>query len=134
VQTEPRIYSISEAARKLDLSADWLRQGERRGSIPPAKRDSNGCRFYTVEDIGRLRELGVGERKKASVGRARDVQRRHEVDDQACLQALKLLLRRASRPGDSEGEAHRKAITRAFTGTDGSTSTSSSLVTGTGND
>ena len=67
-----RTYSVSEAARELGLSADWLRRGERRGSIPPAKRDRNGCRCYTIGDITRLRELGVGERKKVSADRERD--------------------------------------------------------------
>ena len=48
-----RIYTISEAARELGLSAEWLRQGEKRGSLPRAKRDRNG--YYTLEDIERLR-------------------------------------------------------------------------------
>jgi DNA-binding transcriptional MerR regulator len=55
MDTVPRIYGISEAARELGLSADWLRQGERRGTLPPARRDRNGYRYYTSEDIGRLR-------------------------------------------------------------------------------
>ena len=50
-----RTYSISEAARKLGLSAEWLRQGEKRGSLPPARRDRNGYRYYTPKDIERLR-------------------------------------------------------------------------------
>jgi DNA-binding transcriptional MerR regulator len=49
------IYGISEAARKLGLSTDWLRQGEKRGSLPPAQRDRNGYRYYTAEDLERLR-------------------------------------------------------------------------------
>ena len=49
-----KVYSISEAARELGLSAEWLRQGEKRGSLPPARRDRNGYRFYTAEDIERL--------------------------------------------------------------------------------
>jgi DNA-binding transcriptional MerR regulator len=49
------VYSISEAARKLGLSAEWLRQGEKRGSLPRARRDRNGYRYYTAEDIERLR-------------------------------------------------------------------------------
>ena len=55
METEPRIYGISEAARELGLSAEWLRQGERRGTLPPAKRDRNGYRYYTEEDLERLR-------------------------------------------------------------------------------
>lgn len=49
------MYTISEAARALGISADWLRRGERRGSFPPARRDRNGYRYYTAEDIERLR-------------------------------------------------------------------------------
>ncbi len=54
MDTSP-IYSVSDAARELSLSADWLRRGEKRGSFPPAKRDRNGYRYYTVEDLKRLR-------------------------------------------------------------------------------
>jgi DNA-binding transcriptional MerR regulator len=57
-----RLYGISQAARILGLSTEWLREGERRGSLPKAKRDRNGHRYYTVEDIERLRNrrlLGV---------------------------------------------------------------------------
>jgi putative resolvase len=55
MHVQAEIYSISEAARKLGLSADWLRQGEKRGSLPPARRDRNGYRYYTAEDLDRLR-------------------------------------------------------------------------------
>jgi chromosome partitioning protein len=50
-----RMFSISEAARELGLSADWLRQGEKTGSLPSAKRDGLGHRYYSPEDIERLR-------------------------------------------------------------------------------
>ena len=50
------IYSVSDAAREVGLSADWLRRGEKRGSFPPAKRDRNGHRYYTEEDLERLRK------------------------------------------------------------------------------
>jgi len=55
MKQEPVAYSISQAARLLGLSAEWLRQGERRGSLPLARRDRNGYRYYTPEDIERLR-------------------------------------------------------------------------------
>ncbi len=42
------IYSVSDAAREVGLSADWLRRGEKRGSFPPAKRDRNGHRYHSV--------------------------------------------------------------------------------------
>jgi DNA-binding transcriptional MerR regulator len=48
-------YRISEAARELGISAEWLRVGERRGFFPPARRDRNGHRYYTEEDLEHLR-------------------------------------------------------------------------------
>ena len=56
------IYSISEAARKLSLSAEWLREGERRGALPLARRDRNGYRYYTQADIERLQNRRLWER------------------------------------------------------------------------
>jgi DNA-binding transcriptional MerR regulator len=58
------IYSISEAARKLSLSAEWLREGEKRGVLPPARRDRNGYRYYTLADIERLRNRRLLERNE----------------------------------------------------------------------
>ncbi len=59
-----RTYSISEAAAELDISISWLRFGERLGALPLARRTPGGHRYYTPEDIERLRRLGVGERKR----------------------------------------------------------------------
>jgi DNA-binding transcriptional MerR regulator len=49
-------YRISEAAREIGISIEWLRVGERRGFFPPAPRDHNGHRYYTEEDLERMRE------------------------------------------------------------------------------
>ena len=56
--------TIGQAADKLGVSPGWLRFGERLGSLPLARRTPNGWRYYTPEDIDRLRRLGVGERKR----------------------------------------------------------------------
>lgn len=56
--------TISQAADELGVSPSWLRFGERLGALPLARRSPNGYRFYTPEDIERLRRLGVGERKQ----------------------------------------------------------------------
>jgi len=68
VELRQHIYSISEAARELGLSAEWLRQGEKRGSLPLAKRDRNGCRYYTDQDIERLRNRRLLERPEEVPG------------------------------------------------------------------
>ncbi|PLS84952.1 MAG: hypothetical protein CYG60_15195 [Actinobacteria bacterium] len=62
MKKKPHVLGISEAARELGLSAEWLRQGERRGALPKARRDRNGYRFYTPEDVERLRNRKTLER------------------------------------------------------------------------
>jgi DNA-binding transcriptional MerR regulator len=59
-----RTLSIAHSARELGVTPSWLRFGERLGSLPLARRDQNGWRYYTPEDIERLRRLGVGARKR----------------------------------------------------------------------
>ena len=59
-----RILTIGQAADALGVSPSWLRFGERLGALPLARRNSSGWRYYTPEDIGHLRRLGVGERKR----------------------------------------------------------------------
>lgn len=61
---ERHTLTISEAAGELGVTAAWLRFGERLGSLPLARRTRSGWRYYTPEDIDRLRRLGVGERKR----------------------------------------------------------------------
>jgi DNA-binding transcriptional MerR regulator len=55
---------VSEAARVLGRSEKWLREAERRGGIPKARRDFNGWRIYTEEDIIRLKSLLIPEIKE----------------------------------------------------------------------
>jgi DNA-binding transcriptional MerR regulator len=60
-------YRISEAARELGISAEWLRVGEKRGYFPPALRDRNGYRYYTEEDIERMRNRHTSRRIEESI-------------------------------------------------------------------
>lgn len=54
---------VIDAARELGVSAEWLRRLEREGRIPAARRDLNGYRRYTPEDIEYIqRALFGGER------------------------------------------------------------------------
>jgi MerR family gold-responsive transcriptional activator of gol and ges genes len=65
---EQRTLTIGQAADALNVSASWLRFGERLGALPLARRNESGWRYYTPEDIERLRHLGVGERKRRLEG------------------------------------------------------------------
>ncbi len=64
-------YKISEAARELGISIEWLRAGERRGFFPPAPRDHNGHRYYTEEDLERMREGRSRQSRRLSPGTKR---------------------------------------------------------------
>ena len=48
---------ITAVARELGFSADYLRDLEKSGRIPPAPRDMNGHRRFAPEDIERLRTV-----------------------------------------------------------------------------
>ncbi|GAG30439.1 unnamed protein product [marine sediment metagenome] len=54
-----RILTVSEAARELGRSEKWLRNSEAKGKIPRARRDLNGWRVYTEEDIAKIKQLLV---------------------------------------------------------------------------
>ena len=62
-----RILTVSEAARELGRSEKWLRNAERKGKIPRARRDLNGWRVYTLEDVAKLQDLIVGSRNPSKV-------------------------------------------------------------------
>jgi len=57
-----RVLMVSQVARQLNRSERWLREAEKRGSIPRARRDLNGWRIYTKEDIKRLKALLIPEK------------------------------------------------------------------------
>ena len=61
---------VTEAAKRLGVSADWIRRLERLGRIPPAARDVNGHRRYTSNNLTHLRGLILsGPRKRLMVER-----------------------------------------------------------------
>lgn len=62
-----KVLTVSEAARELGRSEKWLRNAERMGRIPKARRDLNGWRVYTSEDIAKLYKLIVGSRNPTEV-------------------------------------------------------------------
>ena len=66
-------YRISEAARELGISAEWLRKGEARGFFPPALRDRNGHRYYTEEDMERMRNRPTSRRTKEHVSESPEI-------------------------------------------------------------
>jgi DNA-binding transcriptional MerR regulator len=64
LQGQQSTLTIGKAAEELGVSTSWLRFGERLGALPLARRTPSGWRYYTSEDLDRLRRLCVGERKR----------------------------------------------------------------------
>lgn len=58
-----KALNVSEAAQQIGCSGRWLRDAEKAGKIPKARRNLNNWRVYTDEDISRIRELLVPNRK-----------------------------------------------------------------------
>ena len=50
---------VSQVARELSRSERWLREAEKSAKIPRARRDLNGWRVYTEDDLERLKALLV---------------------------------------------------------------------------
>jgi DNA-binding transcriptional MerR regulator len=52
-----QLMTISEVARELGISVDWLRRAEKVGTIPRARRWVSGWRVYSTEEVERLRGI-----------------------------------------------------------------------------
>ena len=55
--------TVSQVARELGRSERWLRNAEAKGKIPKARRDLNGWRVYTSEDIEGIKQLLVPDKQ-----------------------------------------------------------------------
>lgn len=48
---------INDAATKLGVSRDWLRDLEERGLIPAPRRDRNGHRRFSEEELQEIQAV-----------------------------------------------------------------------------
>ncbi len=49
-----KLWRVNQVARELGVSESWLRRAEQQGRIPKARRDLNGWRVYSEEEIAAL--------------------------------------------------------------------------------
>jgi hypothetical protein len=56
-QSMEDVFRVNQAARQLGISESWLRRAEERGVIPAARRDFNGWRIYSAEDLRVIKGL-----------------------------------------------------------------------------
>lgn len=70
--------SINKVAKRLNKSAQTLRNWEKTGELIPAYKTKSGYRYYTEEQINKL--LGVEEKERVTIGYCR-VSSRKQQDD-----------------------------------------------------
>ncbi|MFC1924058.1 MerR family transcriptional regulator [Chloroflexota bacterium] len=58
-----RLFRVAQAARELGCSETFLREGEKRGKLPKARRDFNSWRIYTEKDLEQIRKLIIPDNK-----------------------------------------------------------------------
>lgn len=87
-----KLFSIGEVAEILDISKPTLRYYEQSGLIQATKDDTNGYRFYTIEQIFTLmdikfyRQLGIPVKEIARMIHAMDLAQVTEVLHQTLQQ------------------------------------------------
>lgn len=59
-----RVFSIQEAAENVGISKTTLHRWLRRGKVPEPRRDRNGWRIFTAQEVEAIR-LCVEETKRA---------------------------------------------------------------------
>ena len=52
-----KVYKINEVAKELNVSIQTIKNYERWGILPKAKRDRKGWRYYTQEDLIKIKAL-----------------------------------------------------------------------------
>ena len=57
-------HRINALAKSLGVSAQTVKNYENQGILPRARRDARGWRYYTDEDILKIRALYVSEIRK----------------------------------------------------------------------
>ncbi len=63
-QPEPELYEISAVARQLGVSADTIRQWERRNLIAPPRRTASGKRLFTPIDVEAMEKAQQARRAR----------------------------------------------------------------------
>ena len=62
------LSTVSQVARELGISVDWLRKAEKQGRIPQAKRKLCGWRAYTPDDVDNLKRILLYEPTEKQYG------------------------------------------------------------------
>ncbi len=60
-----RVFSIQEVAENVGVSKTTLHRWLRRGRVPEPRRDRNGWRIFTAQEVEAIRSC-VEETKRAS--------------------------------------------------------------------
>ena len=56
-----KVLTVAEVAREIGKSESWLRKADSSRRIPRAKRDANGWRYYTPDEVEKIRRIAWPE-------------------------------------------------------------------------
>jgi len=59
-----KTYKINNLAKELGVSIQTIKNYENSGILPKAKRDKKGWRYYTLEDVIKIKALYEQEIKR----------------------------------------------------------------------
>jgi len=57
-------FKINQACKVLGISAQTIRNYEKSGIFPPSKKDGKGWRYYTEDDITKLKAYFLPNKEK----------------------------------------------------------------------
>ena len=60
------IYKINDLAKELNVSIQTIKNYEAQGVLPKARRDAKGWRYYTKEDLIKIKALYQEEIRKTT--------------------------------------------------------------------
>ena len=81
---------IGAASSESGVGIETIRYYEREGIVPPAKRSENGRRFYSDEDISRLRFVKKSRGLGFSIADIRSLQELATTDRSTCEVAAEI--------------------------------------------
>ncbi|WP_432666640.1 MerR family transcriptional regulator [Wukongibacter baidiensis] len=74
-------YSIGQTSKKVGLSTHTLRYYEKEGLIPPIKKNINGVRVYSDNDIGKIEFVRCLKETGMTIADIRDIINLHDQNN-----------------------------------------------------
>lgn len=91
-----KYYSIAEMSKKLNVSAQTLRNWDKSGKLKPHHTTDSGYRYYSQEQLNRI--LGIKEKPRKTIGYCRVSSHKQKDDLDRQIQNMETYLLAQGRP------------------------------------